>query len=323
MHKHVFLPTVDLYRVSLIPEHEAWLVNWLREVEPAIEQGEVASSMCLQGVISELVLYKRVVTDWVGIMEEYLTRDERPLAYSEQYGKRLYKFAFWLQSEVHAIHTRWWIERVSGISSSLDFHGLIENLIQPNGWIYDPEVSPTGMRTRMKSEYLMSLVMGIEILRVNDVLETRRTDFEGLLAAEPLTGYLSAEYFRLAALHLLGVPELAPVALPAVMVACEVGQGYCDFDVKAKIDDYMGVVKRTGRDVPVHSALSALHAVALAASCDEDVQQRVVERVAHFGKHLRSRPLDLQPFRMREIAIPFGIGLSPLEVVAASGIVSR
>src|SRR5205823_4927467 len=104
----------------------------------------------------------------------------------------------------------------------------------PSGWIYNPLVSPTGMRTRMKSEYLMSPAMGMEILHACGSLETRRGVIEGLLSSEPLTGYLSAEYFRAYALRLLGDPELAPAALSSVLTACEVGEGYCDFDVKAK-----------------------------------------------------------------------------------------
>ncbi|HXF93550.1 MAG TPA: hypothetical protein VNK46_12390 [Nitrospiraceae bacterium] len=320
MNEHIFLPTLDIRRVVLLPEHKAWLESWLREIEPDIERGDVAASMCLQGVISEILLHQRVVTDWIGVMEEYLTRDGKPLAYSEQYGKRLYEFAFWIQCEVHAIHARWWIEQACGASSSLDFRALIEDLIQPSGWMYNPQVSPTGMRTRMKSEYLMSLAMGMEILKAYGGLEERRTHLEGLLSAEPLTGYLSAEHFRLFALRLLGSPKLAPATLPRVLAACEAGEGYCDFDVSAKIDDYMGVAKRTARDIPVHSALSALHAASLASSGNEDVQARVAGRVRHFSDHIKSEPMDIQPFRMREIDVPFGTGLSPLEVIAASGI---
>ena len=103
------MPTLDIDQVTLIPEHHDWLETWLKSVEPDIERGDVAASLCLQSAISERLLYGRIITDWIGIMEEYLTRDDKPLAYSEQYGKRLYQFAFWMQSEVHAIHARWWV----------------------------------------------------------------------------------------------------------------------------------------------------------------------------------------------------------------------
>jgi hypothetical protein len=135
-----------------------------------------------------------------------------------------------------------------------------------------------------------------------------------------MTGYLSAEYFRLFALRLLDVPELAPANLPAALTACETGAGYCDFDVKAKIDDYMGTAKRTGRDIPVHSALSTLHALALSSACNGDIQAHVKKRVQDFGRHINSEPMDIQPFRMREIDISFGTGLSPLEIISGSGI---
>jgi len=320
MIEHIFLPTLDIEQVALLPEHRVWLENWLREREPDIERGNVAASMCLQGAMSELLLHHRIVTDWIGIMEEFLTRDGKPIAYSEQYGKRLYEFAFWIQNEVHAIHARWWVQRVCNVDSGLDFQGLAESLIQPSGWIYNPQVSPTNLRTRMKSEYVMSLAMGVEILKSDGGLEPHRTEFEGLLSSTPLTGYLSAEYFRAFALNLLGRPELAPTALASVLATCEIGEGYCDFDVRAKVDDYMGTAKRTGRDIPVHSALSALHASFLANLCDPEAKNRTIERVKHFSEHIKSEPMDIQPFRMRDIDIPFGTGLSPLEVMAASRI---
>jgi hypothetical protein len=318
---HIFLPMLDMEQVALLPEHRIWLENWLREIEPDIERGDVAASMCLQGAMSELLLHRRVVTDWIGVMQAFLTRDGKPIAYSEQYGKRLYEFAFWIQNDVHAIHARWWMQRMCSADSGLDFPGLIESLIQPSGWIYNLQVSPTNLRTRMKSEYLMSLAMGVEILKSYDCLEPHRTIFEGLLSDMPVTGYLSAEYFRAKALNLLGRPELAPTTLASVLAACEIGAGYCDFDVRAKVDDYMGTAKRTERDIPVHSALAALHASFLANLCDPVAKNRTIERMRHFSQHIKSEPMDIQPFRMREIDIPFGTGLSPLEVIAASGIV--
>lgn len=307
----------------MLPEHEAWLTSWLEELETNIEAGDIAASLCLQGAISEIALHGSLNTDWLGVMDEFLMRDGKPIAYSEQYGKRLYQFAQWIQTEVHAIHARRWIERASEHAESLDYPALIEELIQPSGWIYNPAVSPTGLRTRMKSEYLMSLAMGVEILSPSPILDRNREQFEATLSAEPVTGYLSAEYFRQHALAILNATNLAPATIEAVISSCEVGEGYCDFDVKAKIDDYMGTAKRVGRDIPVHSALSSLHALSLSSLCDEATQERVRARLGSFAEHLRANPLDIQPFKMRDIDIPFGTGLSPLEIVAASGIVVR
>jgi len=256
-------------------------------------------------------------------MDEYLLRDGKPIAYSEQYGRRLYQFTHWTQTEVHAIHARQWIERASGQTTSMDYPALIEELIQPSGWIYNPAVSPTGLRTRMKSEYLMSLTMGVEILSPSPILDRNRTHFEAVLSDTPITGYLSAEYFRQYALEVLGATRLAPTTIDAVINSCEVGEGYCDFDVKAKVDDYMGTAKRVGRDIPIHSAISSLHVLSLSSLCNAAEQARVNAQIANFGKHLAASPMDIQPFRMREIDIPFGTGLSPLEIIAASGITTR
>lgn len=329
MAPHIFLPQLDISQHSLAPEHSAWLTEWLGSVEAEAERGDIAASTCLQGTIAEIVLHGRPQTDWVGIMEQYLTREGMPLAYSEEYGKRLYGFtAFWIQTEVHAVHARWWIEVACAegkldYGNSLDFRDIVETMRQPSGWIYNPQVSCTGIRTRMKSEYLMSLAMGIEILEAYGGLKEGRGSFEGLLSSESLTSYLGAEYFRLYSLNMLGAPELAPVDLAAVLISCEIGDGYCDFDVKSKVDDYMGTAKRAGRDIAVHSALSSLHALSISHACSDKVQEHVSERISHFGEHLRNNPMDIQPFKMRELDIPFGPGLSPLEVLAASEIMSR
>jgi hypothetical protein len=88
----------------VLDEHAAWLTGWLKEIEPNVEGGSVAASLCLQGAIGEMTLYGETQTDWVGVMDEFLVRENRPLAYSEEFGKRLYKFAFWEQTEVHAVH---------------------------------------------------------------------------------------------------------------------------------------------------------------------------------------------------------------------------
>lgn len=323
MTPHILLPNLTLTELDLLSEHEKWLTTWLQELETNIEAGDIAASLCLQGAISEIALHGTLRTDWLGVMDEYLMRDGKPIAYSEQYGNRLYQFTHWIQTEVHAIHARQWIEKVSELPPSLDYPSLIEELIQPSGWIYNPAVSPTGLQTRMKSEYLMSLAMGVEILSSSPILDCNRAQFEAALSDTPVTGYLSAEYFRQYALEVLGSIRLAPTAIDIVINSCEVGEGYCDFDVKAKVDDYMGTAKRVGRDIPVHSAISSLHALSLSSLCDDNEQERVSARLNRFGKHLAANPMDIQPFRMREIDIPFGTGLSPLEAIAASGIITR
>ncbi len=323
MTTHIFLPTIRLEKSSFLPEHEAWLTTWLQNVEQDVERGDIAASVCLQGAISEVMLFGRPQTDWIGIMDDFLVKDEKPIAYSEEYGKRLYKFAFWIQTEVHAIHARWFIELLCNSKSAFDYVALIEDLIQPSGWIYNSLVSPTGLRTRMKSEYLMSLAMGIEILAAHNSLETQKPVFEGLISAENLTGYLSAEHFRLSALSVLDALNLRPVNIESILSPCEVGEGYCDFNVKAKVDDYMGTAKRIGRDIPVHSGMSTLHAISIASVCNDEMKNLVSERVNNFGNHIKNNPFDIQSFRMREIDIPFGTGLSPFEIIAVSGIINN
>ncbi|MBN1658176.1 MAG: hypothetical protein JXA93_07225, partial [Anaerolineae bacterium] len=197
---------------------------------------------------------------------------------------------------------------------------LIEGWIQPSGWIYNRDVSYTRLRTRMKSEYLMSFAMGLQILAAVGALTPREQRFTATISSEPPTPYLSAEYFRLRALEQLGKPHLIPSTISAVIATCQAGAGYCDFAVSGKVDDYMGSAKRTGRDEAIHSPLAALHAGYLARCCDVATQQAVRERIAHFRQRLAQAPLDIPAFRIRDITFPFGADISPLEVIAAAAI---
>lgn len=323
MNEHLLLPGVTIGNIQLLSEHRKWLQSWLMELEQAIEHEDIASSMCLQGVISELSLYGNVVTDWCGVMDSYLTDEQGiPLAYSEAYGKRLYKFSHWKQSPVHALHTRWWIDQVCLCETDAAHYGAhIERFIQPSGWIYNPDVSPTNHRTRMKSEYMMSLAMGLELLAATGRLAEYSKAFESTVAAEPLSVFLSAEYFRKQALAVLDALEQMPAGVYATLQQCEAGEGYCDFSVASKTDDYMGTLKRTARDRAIHSPLLSLWAASLVSHLDEQPQKAVAHRLELFAAWLRHNPLDIPAFSIRDIEIPFGIDVSPLEVLAASVLV--
>lgn len=326
MIQHILLPDIDIAALQLLPEHKEWLASWLREVHEELECGSISSAWCLQGLLAERILYGEVQTDWKGAISGYLrTDDGQPLAYSEAYGKKLYKFSQWKQAPVHAVHTHWWIGRFFGATAAdcAEYARLIESFIQSSGWIYNARVSPTNVRTRMKSELLMSLAIGLEILSACGVMEERKPLFESLLSSTPVTGYLSAEYFRLYALRILDSAHLAPSDFASVLTVCEAGDGYCDFSVESKVDDYMGTQKRSARDKAIHSALSSLHAAHIAQHCHEEIKEIVSARLRVFGDHLRAEPLDIPAFRMRDIDVPFGTDLSPLEIMAASHIISH
>ena len=145
--------------------------------------------------------------------------------------------------------------------------------------------------------------------------------FEAILSSAPMSGYLSAEYFRLRSLQILNCVELAPSCLSEVF-ECEAGEGYCDFSVDSKVDDYMGTKKRTSRDKAEHSAISGLHAQHISRFCDEDIQISVRLKLKSFGQYLIANPLGIPAFKMRDIDIPFGTDLSPFEIIGASYIIS-
>lgn len=323
---YIIIPDVDVSTLKLVPQHEDWLQDWLLDIETEISNDSVSSAWCLQGILAEIALFGCVQTDWEGIIRELL-KDERgrPLAYSEEYGKKLHNFSRqWKQTPIHAIYTHWWIDRYNGSDANNinAYRALIKRFIQRSGWIYNPDVSPTNPRTRMKSELMLSLSMGIEILSVQGLTQPQKSRFESILSSTNLTGYLSAECFRMRTLQMLSATNLAPYGLEEIIDPCEAEEGYCDFSVESKVDDYMGTAKRTSRDKPIHSAISALHARQIAKYCDLETQQAVQSRLSNFAGYLSAYPLDIPAFRMRDIDVPFGTDLSPFELFAASHIIS-
>lgn len=321
MTNHIFLSSVLLKGLPIRLEYQQWLLDWLSQVEKNIEDGEVASSMCLQGVIVEIALFGETRLDWLAILDDFLTDESGfPLAYSERYGKRLCEFNQWRQTPVHAIHTRYWIENALGkIDLNHDYYAqLITSFIQPSGWIYNPKVSETNLRTRMKSEYLMSFAMGVEMLSKAGELNQHRKRFEATLASMPSTGFLSAEYFRIKALEVLSALHFVPIGIVEVLTSCEADKGYCDFAIKNKVDDYMGTAKRTSRDKVVHSPLSALHAHHISRYCDAPTRLRVGEVLKSLKEYMEKHPFDIQAFKIRDLPIPFGVDFTPLEIIAAA-----
>lgn len=323
---HILLPHVKLKEIQLVQTHQEWLFRWLDRVENGIENGDVSASLCLQGILSELAIYGGPKTDWLGVMEEYLTdHDGAPLAYSKRYGERLYRFNFWLQSPVHAVHCRWFIEQVCQPLSQWmpKYADLIAFLIQPNGWIYNPKVSATRHRNRMKSEYMMSMAMGCEILASVNRLSDYAEQFQATLSSVPLTGFLSAEYFRLKALSILQTLEFAPADLAGLLSKCKIELGFSEFAISSKVDDYMGTAKRTARDKPISSPLIGLYAKAIAEFCPDEMKESVILWLKAYGVHLKRDPFDVQAFIIRDEDISFGTDLSPLEIISASFLIAN
>jgi hypothetical protein len=325
MIEHLLLPYVDFENLELITPHKEWLEKWLNNMINKIEDKIVSTSLCLQGAIAEILLYQELKTDWTGIIQSYL-KDEnsKPLAYSEEFGKLLYKYNQWKQTTVHAIYSQWWLDNLYGTKGHEEgYSDFIEELIQSNGWIYNPNVSVTQIRTRMKSEIMMSLSMGLEIICSYKDISNQKKVFEAALCSIPATGYLSAEYFRLRALSYLHSEELAPVVLSDMLQYCEAGYGYCDFSIESKVDDYMGSAKKISRDEAVHSAISSLHANFIAKNIDGFDNSPVLNKIREFGKHLSANYFDIPSFTMRDIKISFGTDISPLELMAASYIINE
>lgn len=335
MPSHIFLPGLSLVRVELVPAHLLYLNEWHEEAVQKADDGDVSASMCLQGVLIELVQSGHLTHDWMGILDEYLTDDKRaPIAYSEKYGQRLYGFENQAkQSTILSIHTRWWIESIQKGTPSVE-HDRYAALLMPrklmNGLIYDHDVSETIIRHRMKTELTMSLAYSLEIIgaagRLNDELKTQVT--ASLIDSKkcPPTGYMSTEYFRLQALRMLDAANHFPVGIEGAIDACatDLELGYCDFSMVDKRDAYMGTVKRTTRDKPIHSPLTACHVRELTEAIgDISVRERINKRLEEYSRHLKEQPMDIPAFQMRDVPIPFGTDVTPIEVLCAAHLMRR
>jgi hypothetical protein len=333
MIKHIFLPEIPLQKGFIHPAYEQYLKEWRNEAIQRADDGDVAASICHQASLIDFVLDGKLRHDWLGVMDEYLMDEGKPLAYSAKFGKRLYKFeGQHRQSTVHAIHTRWWIECVNSANSIK--HGAFATLIlqkkQSDGLIYDRDVSETMLRHRMKSELTMSMAMGAEILAAaNMLVGATPLEFATNLVSPakcPALGYMSMEYFRLKALELLGHTALFPVNIEEHIDACAEGLlfGLGDFSMKSKVDAYMGTAKRTRRDKPIHSPLIACHVKALRDMIqDTSKRNALIQRLQEYSCYLKKNPMDIPAFQMRDIPIRFGADRTPIEIICASYLISQ
>jgi hypothetical protein len=322
--KYIFLPEIDFSSLVVCDIYKDWLEKWLFELNENIEKGVISSSECVQGLLCEQILGESNI-DWSQV-EQSLLRDEdgKPLAYSEGFGRKLYKFdAQWKQMTVYAIYNSFWINKVLNNENLIGYQELIRKLIQPNGWIYNPNVSATQIRTRMKSELLMSLAMGTEILMQDNLEDALKDKFEATLASMPLTGYVSAEYFRMEALKNIQRINYFPEGLSDMLKKCEVGDGYNDFCMSEKTDDYMGTKKRTQHDTSIHTPLISSMAQQLSVIGGDMLVAEINNRMHIYAEHMKKNPMDIPAFKMRDIEYPFGTSLTPLEVISSVIITSR
>lgn len=316
MQPMIFAPFFDYSKKKVSPLYEKWLTDWLENVALRIDKGIISSSECIQGVFSECLLYGRLKTDWHSILRDYLRIDGECVSYSKEHGKLLWNFdAQWQQSTVHAIYYDWCISKLLDKDHEIDYVNQITNMIQPSGWIFNPAVSPTQLRTRMKSELLMSMEMGIEILSVDGTINQYSDKFTSTLVSFSPTGYLSAEYFRIKSLERLSHPEQITTDVDSLLKDCLIEHGYHDYSIEKKTDDYMGTKKRTQHDKPIASPL--ISTMAKYISTYSNNKSTCIEHIGDYANYLSNHPMDIQAFRMRDIEIPFGTSITPFEIIAA------
>jgi hypothetical protein len=334
MASHPILPGLFLGAGFSHPDYERYLCAWREQAIVDADDGRTAASVCHQATLIDLVLDGRITYDWLSVMDDLLTDEVgRPIAYSKGFGDRLYKFeAQYLQSTVHSIHTRWWIEMLTK-PDAVDQRKFADRILAkkgPDGLIIDMDVSPTILRHRMRAELCMSAVMGVEILSeagclTDDLRFELATSLCDPRKVPPL-GYMVSEQFRLSALRILGHEEQFPIGIGEHIEACEVGldRGWGDFSMASKVDAYMGTAKRTSRDKPIHSPIVACHVAVLSDKVnDQSKLAAIMDRLTMYSSSLAENPLDIPAFQMRDVPIPFGADLTPIEAVCASHLIAN
>ena len=121
---------------NLRPNHQYqnFLNDWLEKTCEKIEHGDIALSECVFAYLTERILFHTNKISWDSVLKELLTDESGyPLAYSKQYGKRLYEFdGQWKQTTVHAIYYHYWI--LSHYDVSIEpYAALLEQMVQPSG----------------------------------------------------------------------------------------------------------------------------------------------------------------------------------------------
>lgn len=320
MIEHILLPGVIGPPSELRSEHRQWLAEWLRDEERDRERGIVTSSRCVAGVMAETWLHGETRTDWLGVLRTFLTDGARPLAYSAEFGKTLHDFNMWKQSPVHAVYSRWWIESI--LDSGYPIAGeILSQLKQPTGLVYDPVVSDTQPKSRMRSELLMSLGMAGQIHSALGNGEALNSLVRAAVSAVEPTRYLSAEYFRFRTLRFAGKQNLMVGDPLAVAEHCLVpnGPGFADYNVNDKTDAVMGTRSRTYRDCSVFSPLSTLHAWYLSKELPRSSSSSVLSGLKRAKSALDGNPMGIPHLKMRDLVdIPFGEGATVFEVLAAA-----
>lgn len=316
---HILFPEFDPSAQHVVSAYRRYLEEWLGEMYEEIQNGDIALSQCVFAFLAEQLLYHENKLPWDTLLADYLTDENgNPLAYSEQYGSRLFGYTGqWKQTPIHAIYNHHWILSHYGADAE-PYARLVLDHIQSSGWIYNPSVSPTNLRNRMRSELMVNMAMGCQVLHAAGLLDSVREQLKATVSSEPPTAYLAAEYFRFAALKTMDAENLFVTDCARLVSNCRLDVGFCDFNIADKIDDYMGTKKRVHRDHMVPSPMSTIYAVSLLPRLAEEEREEAVQAIDAYKALLTEQPFAIPAFKIRDIDIDFGPGVTVGEVIAAT-----
>ena len=75
--------------------------------------------------------------------------------------------------------------------------------------------------------------------------------------------------------------------------------------------------KRTQHDSAIHTPLISHMAKLLCQTGGDELMDTYREKMHRYSNTLKSHPMGISSFKMRDIEYPFGTGITPLEILAA------
>jgi hypothetical protein len=320
MIQHVMLPFLDLSKYVPVGDD---ISRYLRSEVIAIRRS-IANSISSASMFVNLEIASAILAM---PSDEHLTMLERQLvvggecrAYSEKYAKLLHRTENqWLQIDVYTEYSHWFISILNGKDNTRHKSKLVMKYANTSGLFFNPENSNTELKYRMKSEYLCQTLMALEVTPID---EKSIDKLKETIKNSKMNPYISAEYFKFRICEKLNfeVDYHSKKNIQMLISRCKADVGLCDFDSQNKTDDFMGTKKRTARDQTVFSPISTLQGVYLCKKVGLHNLADILVAEAH--QYYQTNSIHLVAFKMRDVEIPFGPGVSVTEVAALHTLVT-
>lgn len=285
------------------------------------ENENASASDIFSCALAEYSLKGKISSSWLEIFKSLLIDKESglPLEYNKKYSEKLWQFNHWNQTTIHSIYVYWFLLSISDqfkneVKSAVK---MSQQLIQPSGFVYNPAVSETNLRTRMRSELFMGVCQAIEIQSNGTNQDDLKKIYSPALQSINDVKYISAEFFRQKSFQFLKLQNPYFPNYNELLKNCGLDYGFSDYDVNSKVDDYMGTAKRVNRDKSIFSPVITLMSETL--TLEKNKNPSLISAY----KYLSEKPNSLPHFVVRDIEYSFGPSITVIETLATVEILSK